>query len=174
MQKEHRAAIDSQEEGPSTTRISEGSSSITTLLETRTKAFVAAINARDFDLPTSNSDQDPSPWKFLHSSFRADRSGLLSCASVDLNKEIPPTPSQKSSIDRKGIVDLFAYTAAKFPAYRMNVSNATTCLDLEEGSGSVFVNVDVLRLETSVGEWGLIVGEGKARGLVRRSVGEFE
>ncbi|KAK4496237.1 hypothetical protein PRZ48_012217 [Zasmidium cellare] len=156
---------------------------ITTILETRTKAFVDAINARDFAPPTSNSDNDPSPWKFLHSSFRADLSGLLSRPSVDVNQEAPPAPSRDSVVDRREIVNLFASTAAKFPKYRMTVSNASTSLDGEEGCASVFVNVDVLGLETGVEEGRAavreddgtaVLGDGKVRGLVRRSVGEFE
>lgn len=147
--------------------------SLATVLESRTKGFINAINARDFDPPTSNSDHDPSPWTFLHTTFRADLSGILSRASIDLSHgPLPLPPSDGASIDGRELVDLFAYTAAEFPAYRMNFGDATTCLNEERGSVSVFVNINVVGSDKE-GE-GDGDTRGRLKGSVRSSVGEFE
>lgn len=145
---------------------------VSELLESRTHAFVSAINAREFGSLTSDSEDDRSPWIFLHTTFRADLSGLISRAAVQLCQDNPPSPTYSATsnsvdavVDRDSIIGLSAYTAEKFPQYRMTVSNASTWVDEGGGRANVFVHVEIFGLDGEV---------GREKGLVRKSVGEFE
>lgn len=88
----------------------------------------------------------------FYTTFRADLSGILSRASIDLSERALRLPSSSpknvaASIDGQGLVGLFTYTAVEFSNYTMSFSDATTYLDEEQGSASVFVNMNVSGLE---------------------------